>query len=230
MVSFNGARGRGAVVAMVLTCAALSHVHAEDPKLYDTGPGGDATFVRFLNATELALEVRSSNKSSLSIPVAKPVTNYFPVSPKVRLKGALVQGGGQKDIDLAVKSGEFVTVVGTKVGAALSLTAVTENPDDFNALKSSLAFYNLDEQCKASGLMASGRGVAIFSQVAPGTLQRRSINPVALAVEANCSGQTGGLRLDLGTLEAGKRYSVFLMPGQGAASRRLIFAPDTIAH
>jgi alginate O-acetyltransferase complex protein AlgF len=230
MVSFNSTMWRHASAAFTLACAAMGSAHADDPKLYDTGPGGDATFVRFLNTTEQALEVRSSNKSGVSIRVAQPVTNYFPISPKVRLKGALVQGSSQKDIDLAVKSGEFVTVVGTKAGGTLSLTAVTENPDDFNALKSSLAFYNLDAQCKVAGLLASGRGVAIFNQVPPATMQRRSINPVALAVEAQCGGQSVGAKLDLGTLDAGKRYSVFLLPGLGQGPQRLVFAPDTIAH
>jgi alginate O-acetyltransferase complex protein AlgF len=202
---------------------------AQDPKLYETGPGADASFVRFLNATDQGLEVRSSSKTSLAISAAKPVSDYFPISSKTKLKGTLVQGGSQKEIDLKINSGEFVTVVGTAVKASgLDMLVVRENPDDFNALKASVAFYNLVTECKAAGLGAVGRKVSVFDQVASGAMQRRSVNPVALKVEASCAGQALPQQLDLGMLEAGKRYSVFLISGKD--QKRLIFAVDTIAH
>lgn len=210
-------------------CLGAGMSHGQDPKLYDTGPGADASFVRFLNLTDQALEVRSSSKTSISIGTAKPSSDYFPVSSKARLKGLLVQGSAQKEIDFQIAAGEFLTVVGAagKPGL-LTISGVRENPDDFNALKASLAFYNLDAQCKDAGLAAVGRKVSVFDKVATGALQRRSVNPVSLKVEASCAGQPVAGQLDLGMLEAGKRYSVFLAAQKD--QKRLIFVVDTIAR
>lgn len=64
--------------------------------------------------------------------------------------------------------------------------------------------------------------------MADGTLQRRSLNAVALKVQLTCAGQATGAALDLGELKAGERYSVLLLPG--ASGPRLLATQDAIAH
>lgn len=144
------------------------------------------------------------------------------------IKGTLALAGLQQALDVSVQPGEFATVVGVPDGNALRLVTVREQPDDFNALKASLAFYSLDANCTQPSLRSASGNVAIFKDVADGTAQRRSINPLKLAVQLTCGGAPRGDALDLGQLAAGQRYTVLLAPG--AQGPRLYQAQDTLAN
>jgi len=119
-------------------------------------------------------------------------------------------------------------VIGLGNGKELRLVTLREQPDDFNALKASLAFYSLDGSCANAGLQAAGRNVDIFKDVAEGSLQRRSINPLKLSVQLRCGGAAVGQPLDLGQLAAGQRYTLFLVPS--AQGPRLFQAVDNLAN
>jgi len=105
---------------------------------------------------------------------------------------------------------------------------VLESPDDFNALKASVAFYNVDAQCASAALLAAGRNVVLLDGVPEGQAKRRQINPVPLSVQLSCGGKVVGQPLDLGPLEAGQRYTVFLVPA--GKSSRIFKATDTVAR
>ena len=144
------------------------------------------------------------------------------------IKGSFKNVSLQSDIALKVKPGEFATVVAMPGSAAIKQTVLRESPDDFNALKVSLALYNLDAQCAGAGLNVLGRNAALFESVASGTLQRRALNPVSISVQLLCKGQVSAAKLALGTLEAGQRYSVFVIP-DGVGSK-LMIASDAVAR
>jgi hypothetical protein len=128
-----------------------------------------------------------------------------------------------------VRPGEFVSVVGLDTAdGGLRAVTVREQPDDFNALKASVAFYNLDGRCAAPALRVAGRDTVLLDAVAEGQVKRRQVNPVALGVQLVCGGQAVGQPLALGTLEAGRRYTVFLVPA--GQSSRVFFAVDSVAR
>ena len=112
--------------------------------------------------------------------------------------------------------------------AAIKQTVLRESPDDFNALKVSLALYNLDAHCVGAGLNVLGRSALLFESVANGTMRRRALNPVSISVQLICKGQVTPIKLALGTLQAGQRYSIFVMP-DGVASK-LLMASDAVAR
>ena len=199
--------------------------------LYETGPAQDSAFVRFVNGTGQPLDVVAGGaKARLPLPVAQPVSDFQSVKPQSAITGDFEGPAGRAPVRAKAGPGAFATVVAWAVPGqkALQTAVVTETPDDFNGLKASLAFYNLDAQCKGAGLQATGRNVSLFDGVAQGALQRRAINPVALSVQLVCGGQPSGTPLDLGRLQAGQRYSVLLVPAAGGA--RLLYATDNVAR
>jgi hypothetical protein len=74
----------------------------------------------------------------------------------------------------------------------------------------------------------AGRNVDIFKDVANGSLQRRSINPLNLTVQLRCGGVSTGEPLALGDLAAGQRYTLFLVPS--AQGPHLFQALDNLAN
>lgn len=213
-------------VAILL--ASLNAMAADIP-LYPTGPAEDAAFIRFVNgSTEPMQVIAQKGQPPLKLDAAKPVSLFYPVTASSTIKGTLVSG--QKQLELAVKAapGEFATVVALPDGKGLRQITVHDVPDDFNGLKASLGFFNLDSSCVDARLRPAGRNADLFKGVTQGNLQRRSINPVKLAVQLVCANANVGPVLDLGELKAGERYSVLLLPT--AAGPRLLAATDSLAH
>jgi len=214
----------------VLTAFMSLAAQAAEIPLYDTGPSQDAAFVRFVNARSSAMEVKAGGGSQqgTTLQPDHPASPFYAVRGNASVKGSFKNASLQSDIALRVKPGEFATVVAMPGSAAIQQTVLRESPDDFNALKVSLALYNLDAQCAGAGLNVLGRNAALFENVASGTLQRRALNPVSISVQLLCKGHVTPAKLALGALQAGHRYSVFVMP-DGVGSK-LMIASDAVAR
>jgi len=218
---------------LIIAMTALSSsgiTYAADIPLYPTGPSQDSAFVRFINGTDINLSVAAGEtKAKISLNANEPASKYYPVASKVKITGEFSNGKVSSPISLNVKPSEFATVVALANGSNLKQVIIKEQPDDFNALKSSLALYNLSSAgCTSAGLLVVDRSVSLFEKVQSGTLQRRLINPINLSVQLTCNAKPIGKALDLGLLQAGQRYSIFAVPT--ADSPRIFFASDTIAR
>jgi alginate O-acetyltransferase complex protein AlgF len=206
----------------------LGQILAAEIPLYPTGPSEDSAFLRFFNAAEAPLELSAANGASLRLEGEQRASDFLTVPAGKPIQGSLKLGEAQQALDVSVEPGEFATVVGLGEGQGLRLLTLREQPDDFNALKASLAFYSLDAGCANAGVQAAGRNVDIFKDVAEGSLQRRSINPLKLSVQLHCAGAAVGEPLDLGQLAAGQRYTLFLVPSDQGP--RLFQAVDNLAN
>jgi len=218
---------------LIIAMTALSSsgiTYAADIPLYPTGPSQDSAFVRFINGTDINLSVAAGEtKAKISLNANEPASKYYPVASKVKITGEFSNGKVSSPISLNVKPSEFATVVALANGSNLKQVIIKEQPDDFNALKSSLALYNLSSAgCTSAGLLVVDRSVSLFEKVQSGTLQRRLINPINLSVQLTCNAKPTGKVLDLGLLQAGQRYSIFAVPTTD--SPRIFFATDTIAR
>lgn len=210
----------------VLACSALANAA---PALYATGPAEDSAFIRFVNASPAPLEVVAQpGQAPLRLETAQPVSLLFPVDSSKPIKGTLVSGGQKLSIDLKIEPSEFVTVFAVPDGAGIQQAVVREPENDFNALKASLAFFNVDASCTDAGLLLKGRRVDEFTSVPVNTAKRLMINPVQLSVQLVCANTNAGAALDLGQLKAGERYSVMLVPS--VSGPRLLHATDTLSH
>lgn len=212
----------------LLALLPVTLLQAAEIPLYPTGPSEDSAFLRFFNAGDTALELSAENGASLSLEGDVRASDFLTVPAGKPIKGNLKQGEAQQTLDISVAPGEFASVVGIATEQGLNLVTVREVPDDFNALKASLAFYSLDASCANAGLQAAGRNVDIFKGVAHGAVQRRSINPLSLSVQLRCAGASVGEPLALGELAAGQRYTLFLVPS--ADGPRLFQALDNLAN
>jgi len=216
--------------AVLLTGSCLSiGTLAADIALYPTGPAQDSAFIRFVNATAAPLDVSAAQGQPLRLEAKQPTSLYFPVQASPSIKGTLTSGEHTLAVDVAVEPGEFATVVALpQADGALKQVTVREQPDDFNGLKASLAFYSVDAACADATLRPAGRNADLFKAVPTGTLQRRSINPVNLSVQLVCGGANTGSPVELGELKAGERYSVLLVPS--SSGPKLLSATDTLSH
>jgi len=214
-----------AMLSMTGFCATAM---AEEMALYPTGPSQDSSFVRFVNATDQAVTLTSSGAKKMILPTTQVNTNFYPIVAKSILKGSFSTGKAQSDIALSVKPGEFASVIALTSPAGLKQVILREQPDDFNALKASIALYNTDSNCTNAGLNVVGRTVNLFEKVTAGNLQRRALNPVKISVQLMCNAQKISVPLDLGLLQAGQRYSIFVLPSKQTS--RLFFTSDNIAQ
>ncbi len=138
---------------------------------------------------------------------------------------AVTQGGKTTNASFTPPTGSFVTVVLQPKGGAVDAAVITDKPE-YNQLRARLSFYNATPDC-AAGSLAEAAGRAIFNSMAPDTGQARSINPVAAKVVASCAAGKAPV-LDLGQLDAGGLYTVWMMRGDGGAPTSFL-ARDTIA-
>lgn len=197
--------------------------------LYPTGPSEDSAFLRFVNAAPGTLQlVADGSKASLQLDAAKPVSAFLPVPAGKTIKGTLSRDGKTSALDLSVAPGEFATVFALQGASGIQQRVVREQPDDFNALKASLAFVNLDPACQGASLRPAGRNADLFKDAPEASVQRRSINPVKLSVQLVCANANVGSPVDLGELKAGERYSVLLLPS--ANGPQLLTATDTLSN
>lgn len=192
-----------------------SFAAAADNPLYPTGPAQDSSFVRFLNASEdKASVVNGTAKVSLTAQGEGRVSRFYPVSAGTKLLANVQVGASKLAVEVTAKPGEFVTVAIISKDKGIETVVVKESPTDFNASRASVGFVNLDASCAAAGLTGGAKNAMIFEAVKPVSPQRRLINPVSLAVQANCDGKDAGKPVDLGQLQGGERYSVVLVPGK----------------
>jgi hypothetical protein len=222
--------------AALFAVACTSLAAGAAPRLYDTGPAQDLALVRFVNASAQPLTVESSGggsgggKASLAVAPTAPVTDYQAARSDAPVTGQWRLGERTLPIALRVPAGGSASAVAwTDDGGRLAGTGFTEAPVAFDPLRASLAFYNADARCTAASLSTSSANVAIFENQAASASARRAVNPVKLVVQATCNGRPVEGTVDLGSLQAGQRYSVFLVPA-GRNASRLIGLQDRVAR
>lgn len=207
----------------------LSGSASAEPQLYETGPSEESSYVRFVNATEKGIAVISSGGSAKIELNARPegrVSRFYPVKAGSKLTAAIQNDGGKISVDVTGRPWEYVTIVVLPKGAGrVETRIVRETPEDFNAMRSSLALFNIDATCNAAVMQGGAKSATILDNVKSFTVQRRLINPVKLAVSVACGGQAPGAPVDLSQLQAGERYSVFLLTLKNA--RQAFFVRDS---
>ena len=210
------------VFALAMLCAAPTF--AADGRLYPSGPPNGVAYLRFVNMAPAEVTIVSP-AAKITIPTddAKRIGEFDPVTPGVALTGAVQLGAASKPINVTLKPNEFVTVAVTGSVDALTVTVLRETPSDFNALKSSLGLFNLDQSCASAQLVAGEQHVAVVADVGPDAVGRRLVNPVDVALAVSCGDPAQTVPVKLGGLVAGDRYSVFLI---GGSARHVVAQRD----
>lgn len=205
----------GGALLLAAFAAPLGQAKAADGRLYPSGPPNGVAYLRFVNLAPSEVTI-TSPAAKIAIPAddAHRVGEFDPVTPGVALTGSAQLGEASKPIDVTLAANEFVTVAVTAAADGAALTVFRETPSDFNALKSSLALFNADKDCAKAQLVAGDNHQAVVSDVAPGVVGRRLVNPVDAALGVACSDPAQAVPAKLGQLNAGDRYSIFVVAGQ----------------
>lgn len=213
-VAFCGKPLRVAVAVAGLAAAAAAGATG----LYATGPERDSSFVRFVNGTDVKIAIssdRTKGKLEIGTQGAARISSFLPIKAGVQMGARVAVGNQQFDIHVTAKPGEFITVaaVPDRAGGWKSLQ-LRETPSSFSSARSSLAAFNFDESCRPARVDSAGQSDGIFKEATPQAIQRRFVGAVRAQVQISCAGKPKGGPLDLGQLEPGERYSIFLLPAQ----------------
>ena len=215
------------LIALFFLFCMSTLAHSAETALYETGPGQDSSFVRFLNGSDVAVVVVNGT-AKLTLTTAKTgrVSRFFPVKAGAKLVASVAMYGQMREVGVVAKPGEFITIAVLPQAAGQWKTEIIrEIPTDFNALRASLALVNLDPQCAAAGLQGGAAHQSVLAGMELYHMQRRLLNPVSLIGQVSCTNQTQVNEVDLGHLQAGERYSVFLLP---VKSPRVLMVVDEL--
>jgi alginate O-acetyltransferase complex protein AlgF len=219
------------VAALFVGCALVTAclVEAGQPQLYPTGPKGGAAFVRFVNTASRDISI-TSGLARIDLPAsgARRATEFRAVVPGTTLSAALQATGLTRPITLVLARNEVATVAIGDAPNGPTPIVFREIPNDFNALKVSIALYNADEQCRNAQLLAGVKKIQVVSGIRPAAFGRRTMNPVNVEIFGNCGGETDPLPVHLGNLEAGERYSVVLFAPANSGAFHLLALHDEI--
>ena len=185
--------------------------------LYGAQPPPGSAFVRFVNATGASVDLRPSflSSSTLGTVGASRVGPYSVVEHVAGKSLSMdVQTAGRTlHAALAVAPDSFNTVLVRDETASGPSATLVKDGAEFNQARARLSFYNATPGCPAASLALAPAGTAVFSDVAPGSVRTRSVNPVKALIRAGCTGQTAD-DVMLDDMEVGGSYSVWLMsPG-----------------
>ena len=199
---------------LIVALTMLSIPASGQEALYGAQPPPGSAFIRFVNATGAPVEVRPSFLDGTTLGTAGPsrVSAYGVVAKVANLALPLSVSaeGHTVQASLKVAPDSFNTVL-VREGSAgqLSATVVTDAAE-FNQARARLSFYNATQDCAAAAVALAPAGTAVFSDVTPGAVKTRSVNPVKAMISARCTGQAAeDVMLD--NMEVGGSYSIWLM-------------------
>jgi hypothetical protein len=215
------------VLALAATAMlAARPADAAEGRLYPSGPPNGVAYLRFVNLAPSEVTITSpAAKIAVPADAAHRVGEFDPVTPGVALTGSAQLGSATKPIGVTLAANEFVTVAVVADGASgIGLMVFRETPSDFNALKSSLGLFNADKACAQAQLVAGDNRQQVIGDVAPGAVGRRLVNPVNAELAVACGDPAQAVAAKLGQLNAGDRYSVFVIAG--ASGRQVVAQRD----
>jgi len=209
----------GLAALAAVGCAHGDTASAAEGRLYPSGPPNGVAYLRFVNLTPHEVTITSS-AAKIAIP-AEPgqrVREFDPVPPGVELTGSAQFGEASKPIDVKLAANEFATAAVVNDGAdGIAVMVFRETPSDFNALKSSLGLFNADKACTDAQLVAGENHQPVITDVASGKIGRRQVNPVNADLAVMCGSSGPAVQAKLGQLNAGDRYSIFVVAGVSGA-------------
>jgi len=211
-----------------LAVSAAPPALAQAPLLYEQRLPDGTAFIRFINTLPGEVTV----KSDIAPTFTQAATDADRVGPYVPVEKAtgrevvldIAADGQSAQARVTFKEGYNTVILARQDGKVVAVNL----PDglEFNQLRARLAFYNVIQGCSDGSLTLQGSNQAVFTGVAPNTTKSRSVNPTAASVRAACGGKPAPVQ-DLGKLEAGGQYSVWLMAPAGTPVTLL--ARDRIA-
>lgn len=206
MKSFQFAIIFAALAASVAFTGNFSANAQDVGKLYAPRPPEGSAFVRLVSALPEPVSLTIGSLDAVKLSANAENAMDFRL-----MRGGeaveLVIDGKPLDEKVDVAADSFVTVLLWNDKGATKMTAVTDSTRGHDDLKAELRVYNLVPEC--AGVVAIANGPAVFSDVATGASQKRSINPVSAELVVQCAANASQ-PVALPQLKAGDRFSLFI--------------------
>ena len=201
---------------LALAACAGTGAMAADGRLYPSGPPGGVAYLRFVNLASHEVTITSpAAKITMLTDAARRIGQFDPVPPGTALTGSAQFGESTQPINITLAPNEFATIAVVGEGTdGIAVAVFRETPSDFNALKASLGLFNADKACAKAGLVAGDAHQSVIPDVAPGAVARRLVNPVNAELGVACGDLAQAAAAKLGQLNAGDRYSIFVVAGK----------------
>lgn len=219
-------------VAALAVAAALGSGGAAlaQPMLYEQRLPEGTGFVRLVNGTAGQITVKPDydEATTLGTNGAERVSPYY-VSEGIAGRPVRLQvtaGGRTSPVEVRLQGGALNIVVFGGSGDAIAASAFQVR-QLYEQQRAVLAFVNAVPDCANGAVALQPSGQSVLSGVGPMSAQNRAVAPAAAMVRASCGGRNAP-NLDLGRLQAGGLYSVWLMAPEGQPISFL--ARDTIAR
>jgi len=189
-------------------------------QVYEPAPPRGSAFVRIVNTLPAAIQARPDflPAQNLGTQPAQRVMAYTVVENVANrtLRVEVTEGSRRGAGSFRATPDGFVTVlIHRGADGNPAVTAVAEDTD-FNRARARLAFYNALPDCPSAALQLQPGGQAVVGEVPAMGTRSRSVNPVTAEVRAAC-GSRASANFALQGLEAGGMYSIWMIPGAGAA-------------
>ena len=199
-----------------------AHAAPEIARLYAPKLPEGSAWVRVVNPSDSAMQVRVGQGASVALSAQSVVASPFQVVDSRQPLEVTVNGREIKG--LSVPKSAWVTLI-LDSDPALPPRMVVDPPLRGKDLRAELNIYNLNSDCKKANVQLAN-GAAVFSQLPLNGQAQRTINPVQATLVASCN-QITSLPLKLSPFKAGDRYSLFLIGSRQAP--RLIGLVDQTA-
>jgi len=187
------------------------------PMLYEQRLPEGFAFVRIASALPAGATVRPDfgDPVTLGDAGADRVSPYYVAEDvaKRRVKFQVTSGGTTSEVEADVVGGGLNTVLLQREGDRVVATSIADKAE-YNQTRARVTFYNAVPGCANGGLALDPSNQSVFNAVAPNTGATRSLNPTQAVVRASCGTQRAEA-LDLGRLNPGGLYSVWLMAPAG---------------
>jgi len=208
--------GKRLLSFLVLACV-FANYSVGASGLYETGPEQDASFVRFVNGSDAKVVISNSKtkgKLELGISGISRVSPFLPVKAGARMVASVNVDKQSFEVEVTAKPGEFITVAVIQDGASnWNAMQLREKPTTFSSTRSSLAVFNFDTQCVSAQINSVGKNDGI-KNITNQAIKRRFVGQIKAQVQVFCSGKAVAETLDMDQLEAGERYSIFIIPAK----------------
>lgn len=200
------------------------------PMLYENRLPEGTAYVRFVNTLPEGGTVTPAFADAVTLGKSggDRVGPYMVVEKADRALTAEVKlGAVQKPITFTLQPGKWHTLLLQPGASGEVATTLVTDEVGYNQLRARLSFFNAAPGCKQAALALEPGGQGVFNGVGTGTMRVRSVNAVASQrVRADCDGRKAA-PLDLGRLDAGGLYSLWLVAPNGTPETFL--ARDLIA-
>ncbi|WP_426957411.1 ABC transporter permease [Muricoccus radiodurans] len=221
---------RAAMLGAALLLGGVAGPASAQPMLYEQRLPEGFAFIRIANALPEGATIRPDFRDPVTLGGngAERVSPYYVAEDVANrpVKFQVTIGGTTTEVQTTVKGGGLNTVILQRRGNELVATSV-EDQQEYNQTRARLTFYNAVAGCDGGALALDPSGQSVFSGVGPMQGRTRSVAPAAAVVRPSCGNQRAA-NLDLGRLQAGGLYSVWLMAPQGQPTAFLV--RDTITR